>query len=96
MERWGKCLSPQNTAGVSGVNSVAAKSNTIEVDVDHFLKYTKHAFIRLLWCLSSVLQAPAFKLDSKELHLHHVFNLNVHWDPGATGAPEEDIRGHLG
>lgn len=27
----GKCLSPQNTLGISVVNSVAAKSNTIEV-----------------------------------------------------------------
>ena len=25
-----KCLSPQNTAGVSGLNSVLAKSNTIK------------------------------------------------------------------
>ena len=31
MEGWVKCLTPQNTFGVSGVNSVAAKSNTIEV-----------------------------------------------------------------
>ena len=33
-----KGLSPQNTFGVSGVNRVAAKSNTIEVDGDHFYK----------------------------------------------------------
>ena len=29
-----KCLSPQNTFGVSGVNSDGAKSNTIEVNGD--------------------------------------------------------------
>ena len=29
MEGWVKCLSPQNTSGVSGVNGVAAESNTI-------------------------------------------------------------------
>ena len=34
MERWVKCLSPQNTVGVSGVNSVAAKYKTIEVTDD--------------------------------------------------------------
>ena len=34
MEGGVKCLSPQNTFGVSGVNSVAAKSNTIEVTSD--------------------------------------------------------------
>ena len=40
MEGWVKCLSPQNTSGVSGVNSVAAKSNTKEVNGDHFFKHT--------------------------------------------------------
>ena len=36
MEEWVKCLCPQNTLGVSGVNSVAAKSNKIEVTADTF------------------------------------------------------------
>ena len=31
-------LSPQNRFGVSGVNSLAAKSNTIEVAGDRFFK----------------------------------------------------------
>ena len=34
MEGWVKCLSPENTAGVSGVNSVAAESNTTEDSMD--------------------------------------------------------------
>ena len=41
MEGWVKCLSPQNTLGVSGVNSVAAKSNTIKVNVDNFFNVKK-------------------------------------------------------
>ena len=32
MEGWVKCLSPQNTSGVSGVNFVGEVSNTIEVN----------------------------------------------------------------
>ena len=42
MEGWGKCLSPQNILGVSGVNSIAAKSNTIEANGDHFFKRKKN------------------------------------------------------
>ena len=34
MERWVKGLSSQNKFGVSGVNSVAAKSNPIDVTGD--------------------------------------------------------------
>ena len=41
MEGLVKCLSPQSTFGVSGVNSAAAKSNTIEVNGDHFIKRLK-------------------------------------------------------
>ena len=38
-----KGLSPQNTFGVSGVKSVAAKSNTVEVTGDHIYKHNnKH------------------------------------------------------
>ena len=40
MEGCVKCLSPQNPFGVSGVNSIAAKSNTIEVN-DWFFKHKK-------------------------------------------------------
>ena len=42
MEGWVKCLSPQNTFGVSGVNSVAAKSNTSKVTGDQFFKHKKN------------------------------------------------------
>ena len=38
---WVKCLGPQNTSGVSGVNSIEAKSNTIEVSEDHVFKCEK-------------------------------------------------------
>ena len=56
METWVKCLSPQNTLGVSGVDSDADNSNTIEVngttssDVQYNRK-KQHASIRLLWCV---------------------------------------------
>ena len=36
-----KCLSPQNTSGVSGVHFVAAESNTIEVNGDSFFRHNK-------------------------------------------------------
>ena len=42
MEGWVKCLSPRNTFGVSGVNSVETKSNTIEVNCEHFFKHKKN------------------------------------------------------
>ena len=34
MEGWVKCLSPQNTSGVSEENFVAAESDIIEVNSD--------------------------------------------------------------
>ena len=37
-----KCLSPQNIFGVSGLNCIAAKSDTIEVTVDSFFKRKKN------------------------------------------------------
>ena len=37
-----KCLSPQNCFGVSGVNSVVAKSNTIGVTGYHYWNVKKH------------------------------------------------------
>ena len=64
---WGNCLSPQNPSGVSGVNSVAAASNTIKVYCYHFFRCnkttekTQHASIQLVWRP----QAPTFKFDSK-------------------------------
>ena len=37
----GRCLGPENSFGVSRVNNVAGKSNTIEVNGDHFFKRKK-------------------------------------------------------
>ena len=37
-----KCLSQENTLGVSGANSIAAKSNTIEVNGDSFFYVWRH------------------------------------------------------
>ena len=55
------CLSPQKTFGVSGVNSVAAKSNTIDVTGDRVFNCKKNnrnkpwkASTLLLWCHPSV------------------------------------------
>ena len=41
MEGQVKCLTPQNTLGGRGVNSVAPKYNTIEVNDDQDLKRDK-------------------------------------------------------
>ena len=41
MEGWVRGSSPQNTSGVSGVNSVAAKSNTIEGNGDQSFSRNK-------------------------------------------------------
>ena len=41
MGGWVKCLSPQNTSGVLVVISVAAKSNTVEVNGDRFFEHKK-------------------------------------------------------
>ena len=46
-----KCTSPQNTFGVSGVNSVAAKSNIIEGDNDQFFKCKKNNRKNPIKCL---------------------------------------------
>ena len=60
MEGWVKSLSPQNTFGVSGVNSIAAESNTIEDISDQSFRRnkttekTQHASTLLLWCHQSV------------------------------------------
>ena len=52
---------------VSGINSVAAQSNTIELNSDHFFKQKKrNASMLLLWCHPSVCK-PAFKFDSNNL-----------------------------
>ena len=69
VEGWVKCLIPQNTFVVSGVNSVAAKSNTIEVNGTPSSNVKKeeaeHASILLVWCHRSVnihiqLKTPSF------------------------------------
>ena len=59
MGEWMKCLSPQNTFGVSGVKRVEAKSNTIEgllINVSKILKQEKEtsASILLQWYHPSV------------------------------------------
>ena len=41
MEGGVKCLSSQNTSGVSGVNFLAAESNTIEVNGDRDFRRNK-------------------------------------------------------
>ena len=41
MEGWGEVFESTNTSGVSGVNSVAAKPNGIEVNGDRFFKRKK-------------------------------------------------------
>ena len=51
-----KCLSPQNTFGVSEVNSVAGKSNTIEVTVDHFFKQKEEEKNMSPYCCCGVIQ----------------------------------------
>ena len=64
IEGWVKCLCPENTSGVSGVNSVAANSNTSEVNGDHFFKRIKtpekniNASTLLLWSYPSVQKPP--------------------------------------
>ena len=40
VEGWAKCLGPQNPFRISGVNSVAGKSNTIEVHGDQIQPIT--------------------------------------------------------
>ena len=42
MEGSVQCLSPQHTLGVSGVNSVAAESNTIEEITEQNLRRNKY------------------------------------------------------
>ena len=83
-----KRLSPQNPFGVSGVNSVAAKSKTIEINGDHFFKRenrtTEEIHNRPPYCSCGVIQvsvSPTFKLDSELRRLHRVFSLNVLCDP---------------
>ena len=59
MEGWVKCLSPQNTFGVSGVHSVAAKSNTIEVTGDSFFKLQTQHTSFCPWASTGVLGSIA-------------------------------------
>ena len=71
MEGWVKCLSAQNTSGVSGVNSVAVESNTIE-DISDLSSDVIKKNWKNIACLHTVrvvsskcLQAKAFLFDSK-------------------------------
>ena len=56
MEEWVKCWSPQNTFGVSSVNSFAAKSNKIEVTGDHFSRRKKTIEKMPQYCSCGVIQ----------------------------------------
>ena len=74
MGGWVKCLSPQNTSWVSGVNSVAAESSTIEVNSDLFFRHYKTTE-KNITCLhtapvvsSKCPQAPTFIFDSRRCH----------------------------
>ena len=90
MEGRVKYFSPQNTFSVSGVNSVAAKSNTIEVNGDQDFnrkKTTEKASIRLLWCHPSVSEP----WHSNFIQNVHDFGINVRCDPRTNATPEQDI-----
>ena len=79
MEGWEKCLSPQNTFRVSGVNSGAAETNTIKVTGDHFFRRNK-----IPYCTCGVIQVSrtlVIQYDQELRHLHHVFSLNFLSDP---------------
>ena len=47
----GWCLGPEQTFGVSRVNNVEVKSNTIEVNGDHFFQRTKNSRKNRIKCL---------------------------------------------
>ena len=73
MEGRVKCLSQQNTSGVSRGNRVAAESNTtkdrrgLSSDV---IKQQKHNMPP--YCSCGVIQVCTFIFDSKQGHLHRV------------------------
>ena len=99
MQGWVKYLSPQNTSGVSGENSVAAKSKIIDrlVNGDQFFK-RKNTTAENIKCFQTAPvvtfkcpYAQTFKFDLKLCHLNNVFRLNLLCDPRAHLALEEDI-----
>ena len=83
----GEVLCAQNTFGVSGVNSIAAKSNTIEVNgdpppppppqIENNVKCLHPAPVVSSKCPL----APTSTFESKGNHLNYVFGLNVLWSP---------------
>ena len=74
------CLSPENNSGVSGVNSDAAESNTIEITGDHVFKRKKIKGLHTAPVVSSKCpQAPTLKFYWRLDYLQHVCSLNVHW-----------------
>ena len=82
MEGWGKWLSPQNTFLVSGGNSVASKSNTIEITGDRFFNCKKKQQKKTIICLhtarvvsSKCREATTLTFDSKWGHSNQVFSL---------------------
>ena len=85
MEGWVKRLSPQNTIGVSGVNSVAAKSNTIEVNRD-FFKCKKTTEKMPPCCLCGVIQVS----ESSDIHTWNGHSLHTSSCPRALA-----VRGSI-
>ena len=78
-------MSPQNTFGVSGVNSVAAKSKTIE-EISELSSDIKEKQKESITSLHTALvvsykcpEAPIFKFDSKQGNLHRAFRLYTPW-----------------
>ena len=70
-----RCSNPQNTFGVSGVNSDAAKTNTIQVTGDHFFRCNGTTGKINVKCLraapvvsSKCPEAPTFIFHLKRLH----------------------------
>ena len=86
MDGWVKCLSPQNTFGVSGVNRVAAKSNTIE-EISELSSYVRKKQNKKTTCLNTIRLetryfTPSFKhkcllISSNEVHSGTVRNANI-------------------
>ena len=75
-----KCLRPQNTSGISGVNSVAAKSNTIEVTV---IKQQKRISILLMWCRPSVREPWNSNFTLNEV----IYSVFLDWMSSVTLVP---------
>ena len=94
MEKWVKCLSAQNTFGVSGVNSVAAESNTIEVTGQ---------IVQTPYCPCGVMQvsgSPDIQIRRKTLSVIPCFWCKCPlWstsEPGSRGGYQRTFRLKLG